>query len=60
MPFDAAIITGVIVAVQDIAPGEADLFVRDFDVMPEPDYGGCGRVGINQMTVMLYLLGFPL
>lgn len=60
MPFDAAIVAGVIVAVQDIASGQADLLVGDLHVMPEPDYGRCRRVSVNQMTVMLDLLGFSL
>jgi hypothetical protein len=60
MPFYAAVLAGVIIAVQDIAPGQADLFVRNLHVMAQPDYGRCRRVSVNQMTVMLDLLGFSL
>lgn len=53
----SAILAGVIITMENIAPREAYLFVRDFHIMPEPDYHRHRRIGIDEAAFVLYLLG---
>lgn len=60
VPFVTAVLADVIVPVQDIAPGETDLFVGDFDVGAQPDNGGQRRIHIDATPVVFDRLGFAL
>lgn len=53
---NAAVLAGVIVSVENIAPGQADLFVWNFDVVPEANYRRQWRVGIDPTAIVLNLL----
>lgn len=55
-PSNTAVLAGVVVSVENIAPGQADLFVWNFDVVPEANYCRQWRVGVDPTAIVLNLL----
>lgn len=58
VPFVATVLTGVIVAVEDIATRQADFFVGYFDVGTQTNHRRQRCIRVNQATIMLDLLSF--
>ncbi len=55
----AAILAGVVVSMQNVAPGEADLFIRDFDVIAQSDDGWKSKAAVEDFTVVFDALCLP-
>ena len=55
-----AVLAGVVVALEQIAPGERNIFVGHTHVVAQADYRRQGKVGIDKLAVMLNSLSLTL
>ncbi len=58
MPAFAAIHASVIVAVENVSTRQADFFVGNFDVAPQPDDRGQWKIGVDKFAIVFDLLCF--
>ncbi len=60
VPPITAILTSVVIPVKEVSPRQGNFFVGNFDVTSQPNNGRYGKISIDELAIVLDLLGFAL